>query len=191
MSSPAVRGASMVVVFRRTGARRYAVVVEAAGKAPQVMDPAPGYDDHIPHDLVHYVVEAELGLASGVFGRAARGGGIFITQAAAEQGPRERARERRKQRRREGALRGADEAAGLDLVTSERLAAICDLTWRRRHGQRPDPTRPAPSLALSPEDARRVERVVEVLDTLAPLWRELPVGGELAFAWPGVVPRPR
>lgn len=189
MGPAATRDGAMVVVFRRTGARRYAVIVEAAGKAPQVMDPAPGYDDHIPHDLVHYVVEAELGLTAGVFGRAARGGGTFIAQAASDQSPRDRARARRRQLRREGTLRDADEEAGLDMVTSERLAGVCDLTWRRRHGQRPDPTRPAPSLAL--EDARLVERIVARLDTLAPRWSGLPVGGALAFVWPGVVPRGR
>jgi hypothetical protein len=181
----------MVVVFRRTDARRYAVILEAPGEPEQVMDPAPGFDDHIPHDLVHYVVEAELGLASGVFGRAARGGGTFVAQASAGQGPRERARQRRRQLRREGSLRRADEATHEDMATSERLAGVCDLVWRRRHGQRPDPTRPAPATVLSPEDARRVERVADRLDTLAPLWSQLPVGGELAFTWPCTAPRRR
>jgi hypothetical protein len=181
----------MDVSFRRTGARRYAVVVETAGKAPQVMDPAPGFDEHIPHDLVHYVVEAELRLSAGVFGRAARGGGTFVTAAPAGQSPRARARERRKQLRREASLRGADEAKTDDMVTSERLAFVCDLAWRRRHGQRPDLTRPAPSVALTPADARRVEQVVARLDALAPLWNVLPIGGELAFTWPDTLPRRR
>jgi hypothetical protein len=179
----------MNVIFRRTGERRYAVVVEVAGKQPQVMDPAPGFDDHIPHDLVHYIVEAELGLMSGVFGRAERGGGTFIRAEIGDQSPRERARERRKQLRREASLRSADEAKQLDMVTSERLAAVCDLTWRRRKGQRPDASRPAPRESLSSEDARRVDRVVTRLEALAPLWNELPVGGELVFTWPSVAPR--
>lgn len=179
----------MDVIFRRTGERRYAVVVEVAGKQPQVMDPAPGFDDSIPHDLVHYVVEAELGLTSGVFGRAAGGGGTFISAEAGDKNPRERARERRKQLRREASLRNADEARQHDMVTSERLAAVCDLMWRRRQGQRPDASRPAPRESLSSEDAQRVARVVARLDELAPLWSQLPVGAELAFSWPSVVPR--
>ncbi|WP_441289667.1 hypothetical protein ACSRUE_02830 [Sorangium sp. KYC3313] len=179
----------MDVIFRRTGERRYAVVVEAAGKQPQVMDPAPGFDDHIPHDLVHYVVEAELGLTSGVFGRAASGGGTFISAALGGSSPRERARERRKQLRRETSLRNADEGGQHDMVTSERLAGVCDLIWRRRQGQRPDASRPAPRESLSGEDARRVDRVVVRLEELARLWNQLPVGGELAFTWPSVVPR--
>jgi hypothetical protein len=179
----------MDVIFRRTGKRRYAVVVEVAGKQPQVMEPAPGFDDHIPHDLVHYVVEAELGLMSGVFGRAASGGGTFTSAALSDRSPRERARERRKQLRREASLRDADEAKQHDMVTSERLAAVCDLIWRRRQGQRPDASRPAPRESLSGQDARRVARVIVRLEGLAPLWNQLPVGGELAFTWPSVVPR--
>lgn len=72
----------MEVIFRRTGARQYAVIVAAPGRAPQTMAPAPGFDEHIPHDLVHYVVEAELGLQSGVFGRAAAGGGTFYAASS-------------------------------------------------------------------------------------------------------------
>ena len=180
---------TMDVIFRRTGERRYAVVVEVAGKQPQVMDPAPGFDDRIPHDLVHYVVEAELGLTSGVFGRAASGGGTFISAALSDRSPRERARERRKQLRREASLRNTDETKQHDMITSERLAAVCDLIWRRRQGQRPDASRPAPRESLSGEDTRRVERVVVRLEELAPLCNQLPVGGELAFTWPSVVPK--
>ena len=93
----------MVVRFKRTGARRYAVVVEVAGEPARTMDPAPGYDDDIPHDIVHYVVEACCGMMHGVYGRAAAGGGTFVTLAEQDTTPRERARQQRKQRRRASA----------------------------------------------------------------------------------------
>ena len=181
----------MDVIFRRTGERRYAVDLVIGGKAAQVMDPAPGFDPHIPHDLVHYVVEAELALAQGVFGRAASGGGTFIATRGDSSSAREQARQRRKQQRREASLRTADETRGLEMHTSERLAGICDLAWRRRQGQRPDPARLPPTIALSNEDAERVTRVVARLDQLAPLWHQLPVGGALAFTWPALEPTPR
>jgi len=73
----------MRVACRRTGERRYAVVVEVPGQAAQTMDLAPRFDEYIPHDLVHYVVEAALGLETGVFGRAARGGGTFYVAETA------------------------------------------------------------------------------------------------------------
>lgn len=179
----------MDVTFRRTGQRRYAVIVERAGSPAQTMEPAPGYDEHIPHDLVHYVVEAELHLTAGVFGRAATGGGTFISNQSDAGSPRERARARRKQARREATLHRADESRTSDMLTSERLAGISDLHWRRRHGQTPDPTRQPPPAALTPDDAPRVDRVVTRLDALAPAWNRLPIGGALVFTWPGLVPR--
>lgn len=175
----------MEVGFKRTGERQYAVCVRVPGLAEQWMNPAPGYDDDIPHDLVHYVVEAVLGFRAGVFGRAAAGGGTFVRAAAAGGSPRERARQRRKQQKREGALGQQDDAA--EMQTSERLAGICDVHFRRRRGQRPDPSRQGPP-PPSPEDAARVERVVARLEVLAPLWRQVPIGGELRFTWPGVEP---
>lgn len=179
----------MHVAFKRTGARRYAVVVTGAGAgaAPQAMDPAPGYDDEIPHDLVHYVVEAELGFTYGVYGSAARGGGTFVSTAQLDGSSRQRARDQRKQRRRDQALRARDAREGSEMVQSERLAGLCDVAWRRKQGQRADPSRQAP--VMRPEDAAAVERVVARLNALAPLWRALPVGGELVFEWPSMMPR--
>jgi hypothetical protein len=73
------------------------------------------------------------------------------------------------------------------MAQSERLASLCDVAWRRKHAQRPDPRRPAP--VPRAEDAADIERVVARLDALAPLWRELLVDGELVFEWPNVRPR--
>ena len=175
----------MNVSFVRTGARRYAVVVRVLGQADRVMDPAPGYDDDIPHDLVHYVVEAELGITQGVYGRAAQGGGTFAVREAPGLSARERARQRRKQQKRESSLRAVDDASAQQMATSERLAALCDVTWRRKHGQKPDPLRKAPA-PTDVDDAEDIARVVQRLDAIAPQWRALPIGGALAFVWPGV-----
>jgi hypothetical protein len=176
----------MKVRFKRTGVRRYAVIVSLAGEPALTMDPAPAYDDDIPHDLVHYIVEAELGISNGVYGRAARGAGTFITTAERDVGPRERIRKQRKRQRRERALGALDASHRADMASSERLAALSDVAWRRQHGQHPDPTRSAP--ALRTEDVASVARVVERLNAVTPLWRALPIGGELVFEWPNVVP---
>jgi hypothetical protein len=182
--SSRVLASGMRVIFQRTGERRYAVVVAAPGEAAQTMNPAPGFDPNIPHDLVHYVVEAELGFDAGVFGRAARGAGTFYGGAASGNA-REQARMRRKQARRELALR-RETANEEQLATSERLAALCDVAWRRRHGQRAEPAGWHSNSPVSVADAACIERVVSRLDELAPLWNQLPVGGELAFTWPGL-----
>jgi hypothetical protein len=174
----------MEVAFKRLGPRKYAVRVQVPGRPAQWVNPAPGCDDDIPHDLVHYVVEAELGFRLAVFGRAAAGGGTFIG-AGQTASPRERARQARKQRKREGQLSARDDAG--EMQASERLAGICDVHFRRRHGQQPDPSRQGPP-PLNREDAARVERVVARLEKLAPLWRVLPVDSELVFEWPSAEP---
>src|SRR5437899_2358018 len=63
----------MNVTFTRTGECRYKVSVEGKGVVPSEMDPAPGYDPLLPHDMAHFVVENTLGLM-GVFGQLASGG---------------------------------------------------------------------------------------------------------------------
>jgi hypothetical protein len=176
------------VSFKRTGIGRYAVVVAVPRGPTLAADPAPGYDADIPHDLVHYVVEAELGLTNGVYGRAAQGAGTFVTTAEHDAGPRERVRQQRKRYRREHALRSHGGRPAAEMATSERIAALSDVAWRRKAGQRPDTRRAAP--VLRPEEAKSVERIVARLDVLAPLWRALPVGGELVFEWPSLEPTP-
>lgn len=174
----------MQVAFKRTGTRRYAVLLTRTGEPPQAMDPAPGYDDDIPHDLVHYLVEAELGLENGVYGRAARGAGTFIPTSERDQSPRERGRQQRKQQRRERALAAQDAQHGNEMAQSERLVALCDLAWRQQQGQKPDPARAAP--VLRSEDTAQVARVVAHLNAIAPLWRALPLEQALIFEWPRV-----
>jgi hypothetical protein len=178
---------AVLVSFKRTGVRRYAVIVTVPGEPTRAADPAPGYDDDIPHDLVHYVVEAELRLANGVYGRAARGAGTFIRTAEHDINPRQRVRQQRKQDRRERALRSQGGVPAAEIATSERIAAQSDVAWRRKAGQRANALRAAP--VLRAEDASIVERVVARLSALAPSWRALPVGGELVFDWPSLEPR--
>jgi hypothetical protein len=38
------------------------------------MHPTPGFDPLMPHDMLHFLVEQELGLRPAIFGRIARGG---------------------------------------------------------------------------------------------------------------------
>lgn len=69
----------MLVHFRKTGLHRYAVLAERELAPALVAHPAPGYDEYLPHDLLHFAAEAEWGLDGAVFGQLARGGdpGIF------------------------------------------------------------------------------------------------------------------
>jgi hypothetical protein len=175
----------MKVTFERTGERRYAVRVVVPGQSPRFTNPAPGFDAHIPHDLVHYLLEAELRLAAGVYGRAAQGGSSFIVEGSSG---RQRTREQRRQRKREVGLTRRDAAASGDMARAERLALLCDIAWRRRHGGRGDAQ---PWLAPEPptaDEALCIARVIERLETIAPRWHALPIGGSLTFEWPSAEP---
>ena len=67
----------MKVSFVRTGKRRYAVEVRRTCY-PDLRCGSIGYDEWLPHDLLHYVAEAEYGLDGGVFGDLAAGGNARI-----------------------------------------------------------------------------------------------------------------
>jgi hypothetical protein len=179
----------MKVIFRRTGERSYAVIVQMPGREDQAMNPAPGFDPSIPHDLVHYTVEAELQLQAGVFGRAASGGGTFTPRGGeGTADARQRARARRKQARREQSM-AREPSNDAQLRASERLAYFSDIAWRRKQGQKPgDAYAHRPIEEPAGDDAARVERIVRRLEALAPRWRALPVGGELTFVWPSLEP---
>lgn len=176
----------MEVAFERTGTRRYATVVTVPGGDPRRTDPAPGFDADIPHDLVHYLVEAELGLSRGVYGRAAAGAGGFLVVAETPGDPRRRAREQRRLRRRERSLAHADPG---DMARSEELAGWCDIEWRRRAGAATPSW--AERVPVPAEHRPLVERILARLEEIAPLWRSVPVGGALTFTWPDTSARVR
>jgi len=71
---------TMRVTFIKTGPRRYGVLVERDRWPDVGVNPAPGYDDYLPHDLLHFVAEAEWRMDGAVFGQLASGGdaGIFL-----------------------------------------------------------------------------------------------------------------
>jgi hypothetical protein len=148
----------MEVTFRRTGERRYAVVAEPDGHPAVTMDPAPGFDPRLPHDLVHYAVEREHGIELGVFGQLAAGGNLR-TFRRLDATPDRRLRRRGERLAREH----LDE-----LARSERLAAEALRAWVR--GPRP-------------QAEERLERVCARLDALSARWTELEVGEAITVNW--------
>jgi len=185
----------MVVVFRRTGTRRY--VVEAyREKWPDLeMNPAPGFDPLIPHDLMHLVVEAQLGLDDGIFGQLAIGGdaGTFRPLGLEKQSSRATSRLRRHQQARgKSLLRDARST----YAQSERATYLCWHEWLRRSGrlnaeQSHTMFREAKQIAnISPAseletlDARKLETICGLLDQLSSLWSSLGVGDSMSVSWP-------
>jgi hypothetical protein len=158
----------MRVSFHKTGPRRYAVRVHREHASDLEMHPAPAYDDWLPHDLVHLVVERETGLRDGIFGQLAAGGDAHTFVPTDE--PRTRRWARRTDRR--------NAATGAGIERSERLAAAATHQWKRRAGHYHVDVPPDPELAPT------VDAVQPALDAAAETWHALPVGGALELEWP-------
>ena len=186
----------MVVVFRRTGERRYAVEARRPEFPDLEMNPAPGYDALIPHDLMHMVVEAQLGLSRGVFGQLAAGGdaGTFHPVFTQKETTREIARVRThvKERGKKLLREGRD-----DCAQSERATYICWQYWLARSRSK-DLKTTSQSMAQQAKEVRDVATAREVgalsqrklaeicehLDTLSALWSNLKIGQGIAVRWP-------
>src|SRR5215203_1276985 len=121
----------MIVAFRRTGQRKYAVEAQRSGFPDVEMNPAPGFDPLMPHDLMHLVVEAQLGLRQGIFGQLAAGGdaGTFHLFVKSDESSRKitRARKGVSVRGRKLMKAGLDDA-----LKSERATYICWHEWLAR-----------------------------------------------------------
>ncbi|MET3961519.1 hypothetical protein ABIE44_001453 [Marmoricola sp. OAE513] len=163
----------MRVRFERTGERRYAVAVLRDRHGDLRMDPAPGYSDLIPHDLVHLVVEEQFELRKGIFGQLAAGGnaGTFVPTDEL----RTKAWARNVERR--------NRATGGDMARSEELAAQVYPRWLRHRGHLPgshDVLQHPPPTDLTATD---LDRAFERLDDLAAQWRGIEVGGAMTIDW--------
>ena len=160
------------------------------------MNPAPGYDDRMPHDLLHFVVERELGLRHGIFGQIAAGGtaGTFHAVLTSGERPRDASR-----RQRDLARRGAKllRQGHHDAVRSERVAHICHDEWlaRAAHRDRTSGTLRRPNepiqLLKGSESANadvvtgdQLDRICEQLDEISSVWIGLDVGQSLTVVWP-------
>jgi hypothetical protein len=186
----------MILVFRRTGQRRYAIEAERAPFPDVEMNPAPGYDGWMPHDLLHLVVEAQLGLTRGVFGQLAAGGdaGTFHPSFKPQETSRAAARVRQRLKARGKILtrKGRDESA-----QSERATFLCWYEWlaRSQSSERRTTVQAmapqvrhvrdvAPARELRALSERKLEEICRHLDELSSHWSRLEVGQSMAVRWP-------
>jgi len=189
---------AMKVHFIRSGERRYSVRVERADAPPLVMDPAPGFDADLPHDLVHFVAEGVLGLKTGVFGQIAAGGDAGGFRIETADGARDAKDHRRAVRKQVAKGRKLVEAQGREGELSELAAFLFDVEWRRR--LRPDSAAQQAALgeagrvrrSLSSDERARLDaaapRVLAAFDALSAAWRALRIGEALVLGWPTLEP---
>ena len=158
------------VTFTKSSGRRYVVTVERE-RGPR-LEPrfAPGYDDRMPHDLAHYLIEEQFGIRLGIFGQlAAGGGGIFAPAPAARTGRSRRSAQR------------LGRAGRTDMQRSERLVYHCVAEWELRTGRR----RALPPVAdAGTTTPAELDRAVSRLQDVARRWYALAPEESLTFTWP-------
>ena len=158
----------MNVTFTRTAERRYRVSVEGPGVVPAFMEPAPGYDARLPHDLAHFVVEREIGIAGGVFGQLAAGGHANTFHPVGQK-PRGRVVERG----RRLATANRDDA-----LLSEKIVYVACSVWNQ------GPAAVASVGDISGVAGDDLRRVCRELDVVSAAWSKLGVGESMTLAWP-------
>ena len=158
----------MKVSFIKSGVHRYGVDVERDCATNLRMHPAPGYDDWLPHDMVHFLVEREAGLKDGIFGQLAAGGdaNTFV--------PTEQQRTRRWARRTERRNR----TTGGDIGRSEELAFAALVAWKARVA------RHRRTLEFDEVAMSEVQALLPTLNGAAIAWHALSIGESLTFDWP-------
>lgn len=168
----------MEVEFRRTGYRQYAVAIILPGRPTLEMNPAPGYDARMPHDLIHFIVERELGIRYGIFGQLAAGGtaGTFHPTAGGLVASREASRQRRALVKRGAKLQ---QQGRTDSAKSERAADVCRQAWFARTARRGFTV-----TEEMPYSSVEIARVCDALDELSAAWAKLGIGQALTLYWP-------
>jgi hypothetical protein len=158
--------------FVRVGDRYFTEVERDDGALVRLRGPAAGA---VPHDLVHYVVEDELGFDRGFWGKVGRGENVGKVEYL--RAPSRKA----KPLRRPPTGKGGDIEAIVGLVT--RISE-----QPRRDGES---IREAlrTSLAAAIRDRARlepaaVERMCRRLDAVRSSWEKLPNGGRISFEFP-------
>lgn len=154
----------MKVTFTRTGERGYRVSVEGPGVVASYMDPAPGYDPLLPHDMAHFVVENTLGLM-GVFGQLASGGHAHSFR------PVDKPKNSRAEKR-------GDRISAIgrrDAELSERVIFRAQRTWMKGDlSDVPD---------IKEVFAADISRICSEFEAVSKVWSKLPVGGSMTLDW--------
>ena len=165
----------MDVTFTKAQGRRYWMTVVREHGPELEPRQGPGYHDYLPHDAVHFIVEAEAQLTGGVFGRLARGeNNIFVV---ADAGLRRRLA-------RQEARRPRHHDDRRDMSRSEALASVSLPLWELRAGHRKGLPQWLSAQMPSALPDGLLERIMARLDDFARSWNALPVGGGVTLHWP-------
>ncbi|MEO6589305.1 MAG: hypothetical protein ABIP06_08375 [Pyrinomonadaceae bacterium] len=185
----------MRVEFHRTGKRRYAVRIIREDLPDLEMNPAPGFDALMPHDLLHFLVESELNLKHAIFGQVATGEntGNFLTKPSEDSNTRADSRFRRKEskQRKKIIKNNIDE-----YLQSERATIICMYDWLahsadenllKRAAEMEDTAQSVQGQMTEIEkqklDKQKLARIRKRMDELSARWSALKVNESMIVEW--------
>jgi hypothetical protein len=145
------------------------------------MNPAPGYDLSMPHDLMHMIVEAQLGLRHGIFGQLAAGGtaGTFNVPIPPDSASRIHGRV---SRRVKGKGTKLLREGKYDCEQSERATFICWREWLARSQATAKSGGTGAGIAGLSE--KKLDEICRHLDELSAAWSTLEVGDAIVISWP-------
>jgi hypothetical protein len=159
----------MKVTFTKVDDKRYSIAIDREHGPALVPRSGPGYDDLMPHDLAHYLVEEYFEIELGVWGQlAAGGGGIFTPAPEANT---------LKYQRRGQRIRAVGRE---DMARSEQLVVMTVSAWERSIERVKHQTREFPMDI----DADTLGGAVRRMDEVARRWQALQHGASLTFTWP-------
>jgi hypothetical protein len=118
----------MKVEFHKIAKRRYAVKILRENSPVLEMNPAPGFDDLMPHDMCHFIVEQILNIENAIFAQLAGNG----TAGTFRNAPSESANSKNDSRQRRKAAKKGKKMVKENLedyAKSERATYICWQNW--------------------------------------------------------------
>ena len=159
----------MQVMFTKVDHTRYRMAIDREHGPDLLPRFGPGYDDLMPHDLAHFLVEEYFEIELGVWGQLAAGGGGIFTPA-----PEDNTLRNKRRAQRIGAI-GRD-----DMARSERLVVITVAEWERSIDRIRHQTWPFPIEV----EAEALQGAVRRLGEVAERWHALQHGRCITFTWP-------
>jgi len=183
------------VEFRKIADRRYAVKILREGSPVLEMNPAPGFDELMPHDLCHLIVEQVLHIQNAIFGQVAKDG----TSSSFRNIPSEASNTKTDSRRRRKAKQKGKSAVKQhqeDYFKSERATFVCWQHWlskssdaelKRRAAEMNETAESIFNQMSSAERAiytqENLEKVRLRMSELSRQWQSLKTGETMTVDW--------
>lgn len=183
----------MKIEFIKTSERSYAVRILRENFSMLEMNPAPGFDDLMPHDLCHLIVEQAFKIENAIFGQTAKGSGTFRIQPLESSNSKSDSRQRRKAKQKgKDSVKQNQE----DYLKSERATYVCWQNWLA-HSADSKLKQQAEEMRINAESifsqmswAERAvytkENLVKVrtrMDELSNQWQNLKIGEAMSVDW--------